>query len=91
MPFELDPATIPSAARLWGTITAACSYPGCGWKKKFQFSNGMKLQPGDPLPSGEDPEFDTCMKCKRKSLIVTSVPSEVTVNQPTGFWKVPTE
>ena len=91
MPFTLDPNLAPSYAQLWGTFTAACSHPGCDWTKTFQFSNGMRLEVGDPLPSGEDPNFDTCMKCKHKTLKVTTVPSTRTQTQPTGFWKVPTE
>jgi hypothetical protein len=87
----IDPSLIPSATRIWDYLYAACDQPDCGWTKKFLFSNGMKLKPGDPLPSGEDPDFDTCMKCKRKSLKVTQVPEYPTVSQRTGFWKVPTE
>lgn len=91
MPFTPDPTRIPSYSQLWGTFTAACGYPGCNWTKKFQFSNGMKLEVGDTLPSGEDPNFDTCMKCKRKMLKVTSVPVQTSQTQSVGFWKVPTE
>ena len=90
MPFVTDPSTVPSYAQLWGTFTATCSYPGCNWTKKFQFSNGMKLEVGDPLPSGGEPNFDTCMRCKHKMMKVTKVPEVRTQTQPNGFWKIPT-
>ena len=76
---------------IWGTITAACQTPDCGWTKRFQFSNGMRLNVGDPLPSGEDPTFNICMKCKCKNLKVTKVPEEPVTVARTGFWKVPIE
>lgn len=88
---DIDPTVIPSAARMWGLFKAKCSEPDCEWEKQFAFSNGMGLQIGDPLPSGDDPNFDTCMKCKRKSLKVSHVPSRPPPPGPVGFWKVPTE
>jgi hypothetical protein len=88
---DIDPKLIPSGMRMWGLFKAKCDTPDCGWEKQFAFSNGMGLQVGDPLPSGGEMDFDTCMKCKRKSLKISHVPDKPRPPGPTGFWKVPTE
>mgnify|MGYP001589051577 CR=1 FL=1 len=59
--FPVDPTTITSDALLWGTFVAVCDDPECAWTKQFPFVNAMKLEVGDYLPSGEDPNFNTCM------------------------------
>lgn len=92
MPYVPDLSLIPGAA-MWGIFTAECQTTGCGGQKRFYFCNGMKLKVGDPLPSGsEDPNFDKCVRCKCKSLIVSKVPDELIPVPPrTGFWKIPNE
>jgi hypothetical protein len=85
----IDVSQLPSYVLLFEDIEATCTVDG--WKKKFKFVNGMRLRVGDPLPRGEDPNFDTCMRCKRKSMRVTKVPEAPSPLPPRGFWRVPTE
>jgi hypothetical protein len=85
----LDPNLIPSAALFIGDYEATCTFDGS--LKKFKFSQAMRLQVGDPLPRGDDPNFDTCNRCKRKTYRVSKVPARPAPAPPRGFWKVPTE
>lgn len=84
-----DESLNPSMAKLWGDYEAVCTF--CGWLKKFIFSNGMKLQVGDPLPTGGEIDFETCRRCKRQVMKVTKIPELPKPAGPQGFWKVPTE
>lgn len=80
---------IPTAtSELWDIIVAVCGT--CGLEKHVPFVNAMKLEVGDLLPSGEDLNFNTCMRCKTKNFRVTQVPDPPAPTPPRGFWKIPT-
>lgn len=92
--YDYDPNYVPSDTYLYGCYEATChdaSHASQPWVKRFSFVNGMKLDIGDPLPSGEDPNFDTCGRCKKKTLVISKVPDSLPAPQPEGFWRIPTE
>lgn len=87
--YPIDPSYVPSDALLFEYYEATSAF--CGWIKRFPFVNGMKLEVGDAVPSGEDPNFNVCTRCKRQDLTITKVPVRMPPPPPVGFWKIPTE
>jgi hypothetical protein len=75
---------------LYDEYVAKCEH--CGWEKKFEQAMSCGLKIGDVVfRLAEDPNFNRCNRCKRRRLIVTSVPAPHAVSRPVGFWNIPTE
>jgi hypothetical protein len=62
----------------------------CGWegKRSLLSSGGWKV--GDAVYHDPDrPMIDTCPKCGRQDLVITSTPPPLPLPEPEGFWKIP--
>ena len=70
-------------------ITCTCSK--CGRTASLLVEMSMRLKPGDSLyvdPYRDD--WGRCHGCRRKTLVVSEVPTSIPEPKPIGFWKVPT-
>lgn len=72
------------------SIEAECSF--CGRVVQISAQSCMKVKPGDVLYSDpQNHDFGRCPSCRRKRMVVKTVPTTTETQSVTGFWKLPTD